>query len=78
MSIDWENTFAALWRHNKSSLVGIENADPIRMEDLIGIEKQRAALIHNTELHQQSTLQQCSALGISRHWKVFTDQGNAE
>ena len=49
MSIDWESIHAALWRHNKQMLVAVRHVDPIRLQDLVGIDDQAAALVRNSE-----------------------------
>ena len=49
MSIDWEHIHAALWRHNKASLAPVHHVDPIRLQDLVGIEQQATALVRNSE-----------------------------
>lgn len=49
MPIDWDHIPAALWRHNKATLVPVQNVDPIRLQDLVGIDDQAAALVRNSE-----------------------------
>jgi len=49
MPIDWDQIDAALWRHAKQMLVPVRNVDPIRLHNLVGIDKQVSALIHNTK-----------------------------
>ncbi len=49
MDIDWEVTFAAIWRQRKEHLRPVRNIDPIRLRDLVGIEPQKEQLILNTE-----------------------------
>ncbi|MBI1423093.1 MAG: DUF815 domain-containing protein [Gammaproteobacteria bacterium] len=48
MPIDWENTYAALWRQKKECLVAVERIDNIRLRDLVGIDAQAEALVRNT------------------------------
>ena len=45
MPIDWDHIPAALWRHNKATLVPVQNVDPIRLQDLVGIDDQAAQAI---------------------------------
>jgi len=50
MSImDWQTTLAAVWRPNTKSLKAISKVDPIQLETLIGIDRQKQALVDNTE-----------------------------
>ncbi|MEJ2360475.1 MAG: ATP-binding protein [Gammaproteobacteria bacterium] len=49
MSINWNQIYAALWRHHKASLQPVQKLDPIRLSDLVGISDQVTALIRNTE-----------------------------
>jgi predicted AAA+ superfamily ATPase len=49
MSIDWDKTHAALWRHSKALLAPVNKVDPIRLQDLVGIDDQSTALTRNTE-----------------------------
>lgn len=49
MPIDWEHTYAALWRHHKATLQAVERIDPICLDNLIGITDQADTLTHNTE-----------------------------
>lgn len=48
-AIDWETTPAAIWRRHKQALRAVRQTDPIRMEQLMGVERQKEALITNTE-----------------------------
>ena len=48
-TIDWKRTKAAVWRERSRSLRGIEHLDAIGMEDLVGIDRQKAAVAENTE-----------------------------
>ncbi len=47
--IDWQNVPAAIWRQNKARLRVVQRIDPIRMDDLLGVDNQKQALVHNTE-----------------------------
>lgn len=49
MSIDWNSTLAALWRPRSGALRPVRRIDPVRLEDLLGIDVQKAALVANTE-----------------------------
>lgn len=49
MSIDWNSTLAALWRPRSGALRPVRRIDPVRLEDLLGIDAQKAALVANTE-----------------------------
>jgi predicted AAA+ superfamily ATPase len=49
MPIDWEHLHAALWRHSKMTLLPVHNIDRIRLQDLVGIDDQVAALARNSE-----------------------------
>ena len=46
--IKWSDTYAAVWRPNKYALRAIENIDPVSLEHLIGIDRQKQALVNNT------------------------------
>lgn len=47
--IDWNTTFAAIWRSRKDYLHPVKYIDPIRLDDLLGIEHQKQQLLKNTE-----------------------------
>lgn len=47
--IDWTNTPAAIWRPKKELLRPIREIDPIALDDLLGVERQKQLLIDNTE-----------------------------
>lgn len=47
--IDWNTTFAAIWRQRKEYLRPVRHLDPIRLHDLLGIETQKRQLMENTE-----------------------------
>ncbi|MBN2896570.1 MAG: ATP-binding protein [Campylobacterales bacterium] len=47
--MDWQHTYAALWRPRQARLKPVQALDPIGFDDLIGIELQKAAFIENTE-----------------------------
>ena len=47
--IDWNMTFAAIWRQRKEYLRPVRQLDSIRLHDLLGIETQKRQLVENTE-----------------------------
>lgn len=47
--IDWNTTYAAIWRQRQAYLRPVTQTDPIRLEQLLGIESQKQQLIANTE-----------------------------
>ena len=47
--IDWSKTLAAVWRPNKAKLKAITQLDDISLKTLIGIDRQKKALVENTE-----------------------------
>ena len=49
MSIDWNNTWAAVWRTHSQQLQPVRHLDPISLEILIGIERQKQELVNNTQ-----------------------------
>lgn len=49
MDIDWHNTLAAIWRPRGGYLRAVRRLDPVRLEDLLGVEAQKRALSVNTE-----------------------------
>lgn len=49
MTIDWNNTHAAIWRPRSGQLRPVRRLDPVRLDDLLGIEPQKQALMANTE-----------------------------
>ena len=49
MSIDWNNTRAAVWRHPTQALRAIRHSDPIQLSQLLGVARQKQALVDNTE-----------------------------
>lgn len=48
-NIDWDKTYAAIYRAKKEYLKPVAKIEDVGFEDLIGIEEQKAALIKNTE-----------------------------
>jgi predicted AAA+ superfamily ATPase len=49
MSIDWNNTVAAIWRPRKGYLRAVEHIDQIGLDQLVGIDDQKQQLLHNTQ-----------------------------
>lgn len=47
--IDWNNTYAAIWRQRQAYLRPVRQTDPVRLAQLLGIESQKQQLIANTE-----------------------------
>ncbi|MGE3297103.1 MAG: ATP-binding protein [Porticoccaceae bacterium] len=49
MSINWNHTLAAVWRPHAAGLRAVRRLDPIRLDDLLGIDAQKGDLVRNTE-----------------------------
>ena len=49
MKVDWNTTYAAIWRQRRECLRPVKNLDPVRLDDLIGIDDQKTQLVNNTE-----------------------------
>ncbi len=49
MSINWNETYAAIWRQQKQRLRPVTAMDPVSLDSLIGIDRQKNELIKNTE-----------------------------
>ncbi|MDD4914439.1 MAG: ATP-binding protein [Methylococcales bacterium] len=47
--IDWNTTFAAIWRQRQQYLRPVVQFDPIGVDQLLGIDKQKQQLVANTE-----------------------------
>lgn len=49
-TIDWKTTIAATWMHNSrgSGFHAVADLDPIRLDDLLEIDRQREAVVQNT------------------------------
>lgn len=47
--IDWNLTHAAIWRQRKEYLRPVRHIDPIQLDELLGIDKQKHQLLQNTE-----------------------------
>ncbi|MAT52459.1 MAG: ATPase [Porticoccaceae bacterium] len=53
--IDWNETHAAVWRRRNGTLRPVRRIDHVQLDDLLGIDRQKRALVANTErfLHRQ-------------------------
>lgn len=49
MTIDWNATPAAIWRPQRQQLRPVRTIAPVQLEDLLGVDDQKAALIRNIE-----------------------------
>ncbi len=49
IQIDWSITPAAIWRQRRELLRPVFETDPIRLADLQGVDRQKEALVRNTE-----------------------------
>ncbi len=49
MNIDWNKTYAAIWRQQKGYLRPVVALDPIGVDALVGIDRQKQELLRNTE-----------------------------
>ena len=47
--IDWDQVGAAVWRARRQQLRAITRIDPIQPQQLLGVERQKPALVRNTE-----------------------------
>lgn len=54
-SIDWEQTWAAVWNARRATLRPVRRLDSIALDDLLGVDSQKRVLCDNTErfLHGQ-------------------------
>lgn len=48
-AIDWQETYAAIWRNQRQYLRAVRHIDPIRLQQLIGIEDQKKRVVENTQ-----------------------------
>jgi predicted AAA+ superfamily ATPase len=48
MNIDWTGTVAAVWRRRREALRCVRHVDPITLDELLGIDGQKARLVENT------------------------------
>jgi predicted AAA+ superfamily ATPase len=49
MEIDWNHTIAAVWRQHRERLHPVTSIDPVSLDGLIGIDRQKQELAVNTE-----------------------------
>jgi predicted AAA+ superfamily ATPase len=49
VDIDWDKVYAAVWRSRRALLRPVVAVDPVGLEDLVGIDVQKAELLQNTE-----------------------------
>jgi predicted AAA+ superfamily ATPase len=47
-SIDWDHTFAAVWRRRREYLRPVHHVDPVRLAQLVGINTQKERMVTNT------------------------------
>jgi len=47
--IDWNTTYAAIWRQHRAALRPVRHIDPIQLEQLLGIDSQKQQMVNNTE-----------------------------
>lgn len=47
--IDWSNTPAAIWRARSQQLRPVLRLDPVELDDLLGIERQKRSIVANTQ-----------------------------
>lgn len=47
--IDWNTTYAAIWRQRLNYLRPVKHIDPVRLEQLLGIDGQKQQMVANTE-----------------------------
>lgn len=48
-ALDWNKVQAAIWRHQQGYLKPVQHIDPVALEDLLGVERQKQELLANTE-----------------------------
>lgn len=46
--IDWQNTYAAIWRARKEYLRPVANIDPVDLKTLVGVDAQKEKMQRNT------------------------------
>ncbi|MDO9106016.1 MAG: ATP-binding protein [Methylovulum sp.] len=49
MNMNWTQVYAAIWRQQTSTLRPVKAIDPITLDALIGMDRQKAELVKNTE-----------------------------
>ena len=70
--IDWRTTKAAVFRRSTGALRPIAQIDTFALDDLINVERQKAALVQNTDLAADVIVQK--ALEIAADICVFTNR----
>jgi hypothetical protein len=48
MRVDWHQVYAAIWRSHSQKLKPVHRLDPVRLDELKGVDKQKQALMDNT------------------------------
>lgn len=71
--IDWDNTFAAIWRPHREYLRPVKQLDTIRLVQLLGIDSQKLQLTANTERFLNGLTANNVLLWGARHRQVFVD-----
>lgn len=64
--LDWDNELAAVWRPKSARLRVVRRFDTVQLEDLLGIDAQKQALVANTELFLAGKLANNALLWGSR------------
>ncbi len=49
MRIDWHQVYAAIWRSKSQKLKPVVRLDPVRLDELQGIDRQKQAIVDNTQ-----------------------------
>jgi predicted AAA+ superfamily ATPase len=49
VDVDWNQVYAAVWRSRRALLRPVTAIDPVRLEELVGIDQQKTELLRNTE-----------------------------
>ncbi len=64
--IDWSKFKAGIWRSKHGVLRGVREIDTIKLQDLIGIERQKAQILQNTQNFMQENTYNHTLLWGSR------------
>ena len=48
-AVDWSSTRAAIWRSRQQYLRPVSRLDSIRLESLVGVDRQKRLLVEDTE-----------------------------
>ena len=79
MTINWKKTDAAIWRMHKKKLRAVKRIDPIGLDDLVGIDRQKHELVMNTEpLSCRETCQSRAIVGSQRYREIIAYQSHSE